>query len=335
MATTAITNIYEPVTFEAAVDEKAVELNAFIQSGVLVEDERVSEMASAGGRTGDLTGFAPLTQNEPNYSDDNPATTSTPDNIGKFTMTWRLAAMNNSWSTMDLARELALKDPLAAITDKVGQYWATEVEKRVVQSAMGILADNVANDSSDMLYSIATDDAAAVTAAEKISAEAVVAASATAGDHQLGFTAIAMHSVPFATLRTNNLIDYIPDSEGVNPYPYYLGMRVIVDDSLPAVAGTNRITYTTILFAAGVFVHGNGRVEMPSELERKASTGNGGGQTILHSRRSEIIHPLGTAFLSASISGASPSLAELADATEWNRVWSRKSVQVAFLQTNG
>lgn len=336
MATVQLADIYEPLTFEAAVDEAAVEKNRLIQSGIIVDDPRLTAMASAGGTKGDLPFYHPLsTASEPNYSSDDPASNSVPKKMDDGKMTWRLANMNDSWSTMDLSRELALKDPLTAITAKIGQYWATQIQKRVIQSLLGILADNDANDSDDMFYSVANDDAGDVTDAERISATVILQAKQTMGDAAELLTGIAMHSVCFTHLQSLNLIDYIPDSVGVVRIPTYLGYEVFVDDAMPAVSGTNRITYTSVLFGRGSIVNGQGKVATPSELERIASSGDGGGQDVIHSRRAEIIHPYGFAFDDSGIAGQSATLAELAAAAQWDRVVDRKNVPLAFLQTNG
>ena len=112
-------------------------------------------------------------------------------------------------------------------------------------------------------------------------------------------------------------------------------MRVIVDDSLSAVAGTNRVTYTTVIFGNGAVVSGMGQTKVPSELDRDPEKGNGGGQETLYSRRADIIHPLGFEFSSTAVAGQSATLAELATASNWSRVWERKNVPLCFLQTNG
>jgi hypothetical protein len=335
MAETTISEVYEPLTFNAAVDEKALELNAFLASGIVAPDPIITEQASAGGRIGELAYFGNLSVAEPNYSSDTVGATSTPLDIAGKKDIWRLAAINKSWSTMDLARELSLKDPLPSIVAKIGGYWATSEEDRVIQSAMGILADNDANDSDDMLVNIATDDAGATTAAELISAAAILDAKQTMGDKGSELSVIAMHSVCLNRLAQNDLITYLRDSEGNVLFPTYMGLRVVEDDSMPAVAGTNRITYTSVLFAGGAIGRGTGRVLMPSELERSPGTGNGGGQDIIHSRRSVIYHPYGFQFTSSSVAGASATLAELAAAANWDRIQARKNIGIAFLLTNG
>lgn len=334
MATVQIADIYNPLTFGAFSDEAQIELNRFISSGVLMLDAGISAQASQGGNIGELTGFKPLGTDEPNYSNDVVGTTSTPKNTTKYTMKYRLASQNQSWSTMDISRELALKDPVGAITSRIGQYWATNNERRVIQSAMGVLADNVANDSGDMVIDIATDGAGAIAAAETISGDAVLDTLQTSGDHKMNYSAIALHSVVFTSLQKQNLIDYIPNARGEITIPTYMGLTVVVDDSLPAVAGTNRITYTSILFGSGAFAGGQGRVLNASEMDRTPAAGNGGGEESIYSRRADILHPLGFDFLSASVAGQSATQAELATATNWNRVWERKNINLAFLQTN-
>lgn len=335
MATVQIADIYNPLTFARREQEAQIQLNNFIQSGIVVSDPRLSAQATQGGNIGELPFFNPLGTEEPNYSTDNPATESTPAKVTGSKMVFRLASQNKSWSTMDLARELALEDPAGAIINRQAQYWATNNEKRVIQSAMGVLADNVANDSGDMLNSVATDDAGAITSAELISSGVIIDAEATAGDHQGMFTTIAMHSVVYSNLRKQQLIEFVRDADNNTMFATYGGKRVVVDDALPAVAGTNRITYTSVLFSGGAFVSGEGRVLVPSEMDRLPSTGNGSGQDVIYSRRADIIHPLGFTFTSASVAGQSATQAELATAANWDRVWDRKNIGMAFIQTNG
>ena len=335
MATVQISDVYSPLTFSQAEQERQVEQNKFLMSGVLTMDPRLSAMAATGGNIGELPFYKPLGTAEPNYSSDNPVVSSTPQNVTDSKMIFRLASQNQSWSTMDLAVELALEDPSGAITGRIGDYWATNNEKRIIQSAMGVLADNVANDSGDMVNIIGTDAVGAPTAAELISADAVIDTIQTMGDHGEGLGVMAMHSVPYRSLQKQNLIDFIPNARGEVNIPTYQGKIVIVDDSLPAVAGTNRIIYTTIIFSAGAFAGGFGAPQNASELDRDPSSGNGGGQTLIYSRRSDIFQPLGFQFTSASVAGQSATQAELATAANWDRVWERKNTGIAFLQTNG
>jgi len=336
MASTRIADIYEPLTFAETISERAIELNAFISSGVAALDPLIDDQASVGGRIGDITGNSPLSSVDPNISSDDPAVVSTPQKLVQSTQKWRLSALNQSWSSMDLARELASPNPVAGITDKIGQYWSTVWEKRIIAQTDGVIADNVANDSSDMVLDVSIEDGTAATATNLISANSVLDAKQTLGDRADDLSVIAMHSVIFTALQKQNLIQYIPNARGEIEFPSYLGYRVVVDDLMSVTAGaTSGFKYTTLLFASNAIGYGNGRVDMPTETERKPDTGNGGGQEIFYSRESKVYHPYGVSFESASVASISPSVAELKNAANWNRVWNRKNVGIAALITNG
>lgn len=338
MAEVRLVDIYEPTAFNAAVQEAAVEKNAFLASGVLTQDPRIDSMVNVGGMVGELPNFNPLTNDEPDYVTDDPSATSTPAKIDSGTQIYRLANQHKSWSTMDLARQLALSDPLGAITNRIGNYWATNTQQRLVSASMGVLADNIANDSGDMVVDVSIAAGLSAVAANLIHAEAVIDTTATLGDAAGSVSAIAMHSVPYTTLRKLDLIDFIRDSEGKPSIPTYLGLRVVVDDKLSVVAGgTDGFVYTSVLFGQGAFGYGNSSPLQPSELEREASAGNGGGQDILHYRNNEIIHPQGFSFLSSGIAqGVSATRTQLEAAAQWDRIYTeRKNVPLAFLKTNG
>ena len=338
-AAATLLDIYDPTIFNAGVQEMAIELNRFIASGIMISDARIDAMASGPGSVGDLPFFKGLDNtSEPDYVSDNPATTSTPEAITNAKQTYVTAHMHQSWSTMDLARELGLQDPLGAIVSRVAKYWAVNNEKRLINSLLGVLADNVANDAGDMVNAIHTETGTAATSANLVSAEAVIDTAGTMGDHASGLSAIAMHSVVYQNLQKQNLIDFIPDARGEVSIPTYLGYRVIVDDSLAPRAGTtDGFVYTTLLFAAGACAYGAGTPMVPSEMERKQDAGNGGGQDIIHSRKTEIIHPYGFAFSTLTMTGNdSATLAELKAAAQWNRVFAeRKNVGIAALTSNG
>ena len=61
------------------------------------------------------------------------------------------------------------------------------------------------------------------------------------------------------------------------------------------------------------------------------AAGRGGGQQILHSRVNAGVHPAGFSWQETTVADESPSLAELADADNWDRSVERKAVPLAFL----
>lgn len=338
-AAVQIADIYNPLTFARRAQQAQLQLNRFIASGIATADSRIAEQISAGGHLGELSNYQPLTVGEPNYSTDDPDTNSTPAKVGTELQKFRAAARNQSWSTMDLSRELALEDPVGAITGRIGNFWATDDEQRIIASLLGILADNVANDSGDMVVNVATDSASAVTDAERIGGERVIDGLQTLGDHKDSITTIAMHSAIHTRLQKQGLIQYVRDADNNIMFATYMGKRLIVDDSLPAVAGSNRITYTCVMFGGAVIGTANGRVMVPSEIERLPRAGNGGGQDIIHSRVNNVWHVNGFSFLSNTLNGGAATCrfanySDLKLAANWNRVWNRKNIPLAFIKVN-
>ncbi len=336
MATVKLADIYNPLIFDGGVQEAAIEQNRFVQSGVMVRDARIDAMASGAGNVGEIPFFNALTNDEPDYTSDDDSTNSTPAKISGAKQIYMSAHLHKSWSTMDLAKELALQDPLNAITNRIGKYWAVNSEKRLINTMLGVLADNIANDSGDMVHAAHTETGASATDANRVSADNVIDASATMGDHAADLTTICMHSQQYFKLQKLNLITFIPNSRGEVNIPTYLGYSVVVDDSMPVRAGTtNGFVYTMMLVSGGVVAYGEGSAEVPSELERIASSGNGGGQDIIHSRGTNIIHPYGFQFDITGPAGQSATYAELALAANWDRVFAeRKNLGLAFLTVN-
>ena len=337
MATVQIADIYNPTTFDRRTQEAQTEKNAFLASGVAVRDLALEAQVAQGGRAGELTNFNPLTTGEPDYTSDNPSSSSTPANIDNQVQKFRVSHRAKSWSTMDLARELALQDPVGAITGRIGAYWGTDDQKRCLYSLVGVLNDNEANDAGDMLIDVATDASDAVADTERIGGARVIDALQTLGDHKDSITTLAVHSAIHARLQKQQLIDYIRDADNNIMFETYMGKRLIVDDGLPTTTGDERVTYTCMMFGPGVIANARGRVMVPSEMDRNPAAGDGGGQDIIHSRVANVWHPVGFSFESATLNGAGSTQANYSDlqlAANWDRKYDRKNVPLVFIKVN-
>jgi len=333
-----ISDIYNPIIWDKSIQEAAIESSGFLQCGVMVNNPIIAGLASSSSTIGELPFFKGLTNDEPNYSSDDSAALSSPAKITGAKQVFRKAFQNKSWATMDLAKEVAAVDPVGAITGRIGKYWAVSTTKRLINSFSGILLSNIANNSADMVTDVATlETGASPSAAKMLNSDLVIASQLTMGDAAGALTCICMHSVPYANLLKLNLISFRPNSEQVLNIPFYLGYRVIVDDSLPVRVGTTSgNVYTTVLCGMDAVGYGMGTPDKPTELGRVANAGNGSGQDIIYSRKTEIVHPFGFSFGSASVAGQSATYAELALAANWTRVYaSRKNVPLAFIRTNG
>ena len=339
MAETRLADIIEPAKFNAYVLKMTTELSRLVRAGIISMDDAITVAANSGGATVNMPFWNDLANVEPNISSDNPASTSTPQKIAADQDIAVVNYRNQSWSSMDLTSSVAGDDPMARIGDRVANYWVRADQSMLIAMLTGVIADNVANNNGDMVVNLATDAVGAPADAELIGAEAVVNAATTMGDHADDLTAIAMHSVPYSRLQKLDLITYrnetLQGSQQTLPIPMYLGKDVIVDDGCPAVAGTNRVTYTSYLFGRGAIAQGDGTPRVPVEVDRDPDAGDGGGQETLYSRVQKILHPRGIKFNNASVAGKSPTNTEFQNAANWTRVYDRKLIRFAALQTNG
>lgn len=205
-------------------------------------------------------------------------------------------------------------------------FWERNFNYVLFKSIQGVIADNVQNDSSDLvtdLTSLSGDDS-------KISSDAFIDTVGMFGDMDEDVVAIAMHSKCLATLRKSNLTSFVPDNEQKINWETFLGKKIIVDDSLLVSS-----TYWSVLFKSGAFAFEQSFDNyIAAEVDRVPS--KSGGQEILYLRRNFVMHPYGYAWLEGSVANNFPTDAELIAYANWNRVVAdKKNSRFAVIKTLG
>lgn len=188
-------------------------------------------------------------------------------------------------------------------------YWQRANKLTLLGILKGVLADNIANDGSDLVR---------VTGASIVDTD-IIEAAYLMGDRADKFKTIWMHSKQMKALKLADLIDYVPSSEQGGPLiPYYMGLRAVVDDDIPVAGGV----YTAFMFKDQAILWNELPVNTeggPLEFDRKPRQGHGGGVTEMVGRRHFVPHVPGTRFLDASSAGEFATDAELALAANWDR----------------
>ncbi len=336
MATVQLSDIIDVKVFQDLPSVNSPEKTAFFESGVVTRNALLDGIAAAAGKTAELPFWKDIDATvAPNLSTDNPATLATPDKIVQGEQIARKAFLNKGLSAADLASELAMGSrAMDQIRARVDAYWLRQWQRRLIASCNGILADNVANNSGDMVINVAAEATASQTATTKFNRDTFTDAVYTMGDAADALRAIAVHSAVMKQMVKNDDIVYVQDSQGRLTIPTYMGLRVIVDDGLPVVAGTTSgFKYTSVIFGEGAFGYGDGAPVVPVEVQREANQGNGAGVETLWTRKTWILHPFGYQNTGTPAS-VSFSLAELAADAAWSRVVERKNVPISFLVTN-
>lgn len=336
MAVTRLSDLIVPEVFNANVLRTTMERSALFQSGILGPDAQLSANLAGGGLTFQVPFYTDLANEEPNIASDNPADLPTPSNIGTSRDVAIRHVRTKSWSSMDLNTVLTGSDPMGAIRQRVADYWVRQLQRQLIAILNGVFADNAAANGGDMRVVIGTDAVGAAAAGELVSDTAIIDAKQTMGDAAEALAVLIMHSVVYSRLQKLDLIDYIQSASADVRFATYLGYRVVVDDNVPAVAGTNRIKYSTYLIGLGAIAWAESPPPIPVEVDRVPNAGNAFGQEILYMRRQYIMHPRGIKWTDSSRAGQFPTNAEQSLIANWQRVYTeRKQIALVELVTNG
>ncbi len=344
--TTRVADVVVPEVFTPYTRVLSEQKSRLIQSGVLTRNPGIDTFLQGGGITFTIPAMKDLDDDAERISTDTsvpfadadaslPAGVARPPNplkIGTLTETGIRMVRNNSWSSTDLAAILAGIDPMNAIADRVATYWTRRLQAAFIATWKGVIADNTANDSGD--YTVDISGASYSAGVTDFSAEAFIDAVTTMGDSMEDLRAIFVHSVVYARMMKNNLIDFIPDSEGRVNVSSFLGREVIIDDNMPRTGSV----YEAWLFGAGATQFGDVDPPNATATERKEGGGNGGGQDVLYSRKMWCIHPTGHSWVGTAGNGGpantGSAASDLDEAASWNRVYpERKQIKFARLIT--
>jgi hypothetical protein len=335
MAKTVVADVIIPTEFEKYAIERTAELSRFGDSGIVEMAPEFDALAQGGGREVKMPFWRDLTASRQILSDAGTLA------VNKIAADQDIARIHNDaqvWSVNHLAKVVSGDDPMQAIVDLVGGYWARTDEGLIVSCLKGIFA---AASMAGNLLAIQSESVGGASDATRLNGASFVDACAKLGDAADRLTAVAMHSATEATLRKLDLIDFLPDSEGKAMLRTFQGRRVVVEDSLPVRPGASSgRVYTTYLFGQGAFAKG------VAPLDGTALQGGFGTEgvelarvpldsdTVLINRRRYILHPRGVRFTSAAVAGDSPTDDELATSANWERVWENKNVRLVAITHN-
>ena len=328
MAATTVANIIVPEVYLQYLQEETINKSALFRSGILEQNSAFNALVAGGGKTFNLPFWKDLGGNSEAIQS---GTTLTVNNITTAKEIAVRLIRGKAWGSEDIAAELAGDDPMRAIAARQATWWAKDMQDSLVKSVTGMFADNIANDSSDLVNNISIADGVNAVDANKIGSGAVINTIALLGDMGDKVTAIAMHSTPYWRLNELNLIDFEPTNTQNIGWGTYLGKTVIVDDNLPKDAGgTSGFVYTSYLFTSGAVGYGEAPNKVPVETDRNILTGV---ETMVV-RRNFFMAPRGFAFISGSVANETPTNAELILAANWNRVYNAKNCGIVALKTN-
>lgn len=331
MAETRLTNVIVPEIFTGYSLEPSIYKSRFFRAGIITENPAISGLLAGGGTTFQLPFWKDIAGGSGDVPSETVAATVDPVTSGKQIA--RRQLREKHWGANDISQVFAGADPVAAIGQMVENYWAQAYDQLAFLTIRGVFADNITNDSGDLV----NDISAGVGAAAIISDDAVIDAQAKLGENGTvgrsdlnggGFAAIVIHPATYAVLRKQNAFDYLPIGDQERPTEFYLGMQVVVDRN----AYVNSGTYDSYIVKNGALQFGQSSVGyVPTEIDRDATVGFGIDKLI--TRRVFAMHPVGLQWTENTVTGGiSPSDANLVLAANWDRVFNAENIGMVMLR---
>jgi len=333
MAETKIADIVKPEPlFRDYVVERTAQKSRIFQSGMVEQSPAFNEFASGKGSVFELPFWNDVTGDDELLDD---SSALTPSSITAEKESAVKHYRGKAWSVNDLASALAGNDPMDSVVDRVGEYWARTLQRKLlVPSLTGVFAGPL---SASHVNDISVEDGNNVTDSELIGQDAILDTVQLLGDSWDSVTSMVMHSVPYFRLVKLNLIEFEPLSEQGITVPRFLGREVIVDDSVyTEPTNTNPGTkYSTYFFGTGAMAYGEGGApSLPDDEAVETDRDTLAGNDILITRRHVIFHPRGVKF-TGSPSGVSPTSAELENGSNWAKSFDDKNISLLSLVSNG
>jgi len=307
--------------YDREVLRQSLRKSVLYNSGLIVKDPNLRKKMMANvGSTFEFDYFYDLADNEGRISDDS-NTLATTDGINTGTDVAVGNYRNRSWGARNITANLShTGDPMLAIASRVGAYWARQMDYTTLSIVKGILADNTANDGSDMVND-QTGNA--------VDINMILDTQQTAGDAQDMFGVMICHSAIRTKLKKDGVTDRIYDpATGKFLYEALGGLRLVITDAVDSPSAGN---YTSYIIGGGMIGYGEGKPKMAHEVERTAAIGNGAGEETLWERKNFCLHPYGFSFQKAAMASTSPTNAEFEQAANWDRTADRKRIPFAAL----
>lgn len=336
MAITKLTDHVAVKTFASVLEERIITNSKIRQSGLVTTDPRITAKAQSAGFEGVLPFWKRPAAGEATTMSDDESNKLTPAKVTQGQMTARMIQRALGFSAMDIADYVDNADALEYAYGEFARLWVGDEESTLLSIVKGILADNVANDSGDMLKNVSIGTGS-ITAAQKMSVANIIEARKQLGDLGGQLTNLVAHSDVINNLRAAEPNAFVPASQTKLGLETYAGLNVVETDNLGIdTTVTNYSKYDSYLCGNGLFGYAAGSFGEQSLAQvRDELAGYGSGQETILTRRRYIMHPLGFTNKVAPSNSVSQTNTELGTAATWDRVVDRKAIPLVVVRTNG
>lgn len=307
--------VYDQDYLAELVQPDPITKSPFWLSGAVQSDGRISALLNSGQQGLEIPYLNPIdTASEPYYSNTIYTDIAVPQGITATKMSALVAYMNNSWWEARLEKYLSGKSPLELISKYVNGYWLKQLEHRFVSTLVGIRNYDQANGKR-----ITTEKASVFAVGDFVEVEG------TMSPDERGTGSLVVHPAIATQMRLAKLLIPFTDPANLTVVERYNG-RTVIESTEGTTAKVGAVVkYISYFLNDGSFVGEAVAGNDDMELDRNALRANGGGTTVLVSRKNVLIHPMGFDFVAdrATLNGGttneaiSASWEDLQKGTNW------------------
>jgi hypothetical protein len=320
---------------------------AFMESGILIPSDRLTEAFSGGGAKTTIPLYAFDMDEESDEWDG--VTDVVPSKIASVTQS---AVLNNrvkSWKQEDLTDIVATGtkgDSMKLVAARVAKWRARDKQRKIISSLKGLFAStptNYATEWANHTLDISKASGAPTDAnlvGPTTVGDAVVQA---AGDNRSSYSVVIAHSHIVHRWRNLQMIEYMPYThpegiQGGDKIEFINGLRIFEDDSVPVApsdaAQNPNMLYTTYIFGTGAILTSARDLISPTEsYEVSRDPLKGGGTDFFITRYRDVYHPNGADF-KGTVAGNGATKTQLEAGANWDLAYDPKAIAITRIVSN-
>lgn len=306
-----------------------------LKSGIVGVDAEIQARCNAAGFSGNFVKlpFFNVLATGAGHTEERivEGTALTPDGITAAEDQAVITRRGKAFGATDLSAEISGEDPMQTIANQLADWWNVRKEAKLFATLKGVFADNVANDSSDLVLDITNEQGSAAI----LDKGTINLAAQLLGDKKTELTAIAMNSAAetvLANMDMNAGLYRASDNPAI--LSKYNGRDIFIDDNCG---------YTSSTKVAEIYLFGRGAVAnaaVPTRVPFETGRDKLKGEDFLVTRVSEIVHVRGIKWNATDANpdnaktgtkGQTGYIAGLEDAGNWDRVYDKKDIRVVKL----
>ena len=339
---TTISDLWIPDIWLQTMREKQATFPTLLNSGVVVDNPKATELASGPGEVATIPFFKDITDQDDEIQVEN----AEPTVDNKITSGQMKAVACNrvcKSSATAFAAQLSGEDPVGEIVAQMAQRRLKQRQKTLLAMVRGAFGSAGASGVAAPLKAVRVDafdeSGTDATSAQLMGIELFIQAKSLMGElaDDLMDGALWLHPTILAALELADETSFDKASHGPWTIRTYRGIPIYTSEALVRAGTTNGFVYDTYLLAKGIIAKG----EKPQktdvvdvaalQMEKKFGLNN----EIIYDRTRFVLHLNGMKWVGTP-AAESPSNAELGTVANWNLVLGTANrVGAVCIRTNG